>query len=215
MEDNLLREMQDDLRRDRAQRLWKRYGGMILGLCAAVVIGTAAGVAWRNHQAGKHEALTSELARALQKDKEREALSLVMKHAGHGPHAGIAGLQLAARELKDGGGKEALAAYQQVAEDASQEEAFRNLARVLAVHAALQYGLEVPAFSAPQSGEAFVAEMHEAKGWDLMAQGKQDEALARFAELKDNPEAPPQLRARMEAVTSYLATDAPRERPAP
>ncbi|GEM_PF-2303472 len=42
----LLREMEDDIRREQMASLWKRYGGALIGICVLIVLATAGHVAW-------------------------------------------------------------------------------------------------------------------------------------------------------------------------
>lgn len=51
--DEFLREVDEAVRQDQWLKLWRRYGSYILGAALAVVIGAAAGVAWRTWQ--QHE----------------------------------------------------------------------------------------------------------------------------------------------------------------
>ena len=49
--EELFREIEEDLRRDRMNRLWQRYGGLVLGAALLVVVGTAGKVFWDHRQA--------------------------------------------------------------------------------------------------------------------------------------------------------------------
>lgn len=50
VEDGLLREIDEDLRRERYALLWKRYGWVVITLVVAVVLGVAGYEAWRGYQ---------------------------------------------------------------------------------------------------------------------------------------------------------------------
>ena len=45
---DIFREVDEDLRRDRMERVFKRYGGIMLAAALAVVAATGGTVAWRN-----------------------------------------------------------------------------------------------------------------------------------------------------------------------
>jgi hypothetical protein len=49
--EELFREIEEDLRRDRMNRLWQRYGGLVLGAALLIVVGTAGKVFWDHRQA--------------------------------------------------------------------------------------------------------------------------------------------------------------------
>lgn len=50
VEDSLLREIDEDLRRERYALLWKRYGWVIISLVVALVVGVAGYEGWRGYQ---------------------------------------------------------------------------------------------------------------------------------------------------------------------
>jgi hypothetical protein len=43
---DIFQEVDEDIRKDKATELWKKYGGIVIGACLAVVIGTGANVGW-------------------------------------------------------------------------------------------------------------------------------------------------------------------------
>ena len=53
-QDSLLREIDEDLRRERYALLWKRYGWVIIALVVALVAGVAGYEAWRGYQKRLH-----------------------------------------------------------------------------------------------------------------------------------------------------------------
>jgi hypothetical protein len=62
---DIFREVDEDLRRDRLEKIWKRYGAAFVGAVLLIVAGTAGFVAWRNHQQAEAETKTAQLADAL------------------------------------------------------------------------------------------------------------------------------------------------------
>ena len=54
VQDSLLREIDEDLRRERYALLWKRYGWVIITLVVALVVGVAGYEAWRGYQQRVH-----------------------------------------------------------------------------------------------------------------------------------------------------------------
>src|SRR5688500_9742342 len=62
---DIFREVDEDLRRDRLEMIWMRYGAAFVGAVLVIVAGTAGFVAWRNHQHAEAETKTAQLADAL------------------------------------------------------------------------------------------------------------------------------------------------------
>ncbi|MEM7198521.1 MAG: tetratricopeptide repeat protein, partial [Pseudomonadota bacterium] len=55
---NIINEIDEDIRRERFERLWKRYGPWLIGLCVLVVASVAGYKVWQNYEE------TTRLARA-------------------------------------------------------------------------------------------------------------------------------------------------------
>jgi hypothetical protein len=49
-DDGLLREVEEELRRERLEKIWKDYGTYILGAAAAIVVGVLGFKYWESHQ---------------------------------------------------------------------------------------------------------------------------------------------------------------------
>ncbi len=64
MVDHLILEVDDELRRERMQKLWQRFGQYVVALSFAIILVTAAIVGWKSYQDSKNEGWTSELLAA-------------------------------------------------------------------------------------------------------------------------------------------------------
>jgi hypothetical protein len=53
---DIFREVDEDIRSDRLQRLWSKYSIAVFGVAVAIVIGTAVFVAIRHQQQARAEA---------------------------------------------------------------------------------------------------------------------------------------------------------------
>ncbi len=207
MEDNIIRELQEDIRRDRAKQLWDQYGTTIIGIAAAVIIGTGVGVAWKDYQSSKNQRLTGMLLAAVTQtddEKRRSALEETAKAAGSRAQGALAQLYLAAEARESGDVKEALAGYRDVGENA-KDGSLRNLGRVLAVHTAIDNSLDAEDTKPVPENNAFALSWQEAEGWKYYAAGEKDEAIKRFLSIVNDVDAPPVLRSRVLAVSSYLS----------
>lgn len=74
----LLREMEDDIRREQLTALWKRYGGFLLGGCVAIVIGTAAYVGWTDYTTKRNIARTDAIYEHLAEEDGAARLDAVL-----------------------------------------------------------------------------------------------------------------------------------------
>lgn len=193
----LYREIEEDIRRERWERLWLRYGRTALWASVAVVLGTAAGVLWGQHRTSQVAALTAQFlaaAESLQaQDYPKTIESLSAIEAARAPFSGLARLQRAAAEKSAGKQEEAQKTYEALA--ASGDD-FAGLARMMAGGAPPQDALRL-----------FYYTQNEWKAWRLSAEGKKSEAKVAFMALAEDEGAPLTLRSRARLALSQM--DAP------
>ena len=60
-DDDLLKEFEEDMRRERSEAVWKSFGKYVVWLSIAIVLGTASGVSWRYWQKTEGMRQTSQL----------------------------------------------------------------------------------------------------------------------------------------------------------
>src|SRR5271170_4123786 len=129
---DIFREVDEDVRRDRAAEFWKKYQNYIIG--AAVVVFVATGgwrfYEWRRIQAAEAAGARFEDALALERaGKDGEADAAFAKIAGDAPAGYMALARLsAAAALAKSDPARAIPAYDALAEDASLGPLFRETA---------------------------------------------------------------------------------------
>jgi len=88
--DQFIREVDEAVRQERWLTLWKQYGAYAIGAAVAIVIGTAAGVGWREWQAHQREeearryATAVQLLQAEQPAEAAEAFRALAEDTGSG-----------------------------------------------------------------------------------------------------------------------------------
>ncbi len=131
--DLLIREVDEELQRERFEKLWKRYGGWVIGAAVAVVLVVAGNQGWQYWQAQVRadEALRyGQALQALDAGDEDGALAIFAALGGEG-RTGYALLsQLRRAEILAAGGEveQARAVYDSIAGDASKPQRYRELA---------------------------------------------------------------------------------------
>src|SRR5690349_3477428 len=103
--DSLLREVEEELRRDQMQKLWDRYNGIILGAATLVVLAVGGYKLLENRRMAAAEAAGAEFAAAenLSSDKKKdEAEKAFANIAQTGPagYSALASLRLAGEQAK-------------------------------------------------------------------------------------------------------------------
>jgi hypothetical protein len=136
MSDNFLREIDEEVRRDKVAELWKKHGNLIILALVLVVLGVGAWRFWQNQQEQAAQVVSARLEEALKASRESrsdDAEKLLGEVAG-GSNQGyrlVARFRLAAetaRQDADSGAK----AFDALAGDAAIETVFRDLARLRA-----------------------------------------------------------------------------------
>jgi len=145
---DIFREVDEDLRRDRLDKLWRRFSPALIGGAALVIAATAGYVTWDRWQTSRLQERTAVLAQALEKvlpqagadgqprvpDKAAglEALTAVAGQL-EGTQATLARLYEAGLRADLGERDAAVALYDQIAGSGSVEPIFRGLAALQAV----------------------------------------------------------------------------------
>lgn len=202
---DLFHEVEEELKHERYLKLWKKYGGYVVGAAVAIVLGTAAVVGWREYQAAQRaeEGARYEAALALARDgKSAEAVAAFAAlgaDSGAG-YAALAGLQEAALKAKEGDMAGAAAIYERLAADDSVDDVLRHMATLLAVMYSLDGG--DPAVLAARLVPLTVEDnpWHfsalELRGLLALTTGDTQAARGAFTRLVDDPAAPPSVRRR-------------------
>ena len=134
--DEFIKEVEEDLKRDRQLELWRKYGKYAVSLALLAVITASAVVGWRSYQQnqsyeqGLKYAAALDLAGADKTGAAMTAFAELAAEAGAG-YAELARLQEAALLAKVGDGAGAAAVYEHLIADSGANRIFRDLALIL------------------------------------------------------------------------------------
>ena len=153
---DIFREVDEDLRRDRLEKIWERYGAAIVGAVLVIVAGTAGLGRRLNHQHTEAETETAQLADALRlagnsagqvirqqyqrRSQSRRRCPVGLRRAerhgaGHPARFFEAGLR-----AREGDNAAAIKIYDELTQSAKLEPVYRDLATVLSVMHQVQTG---------------------------------------------------------------------------
>lgn len=137
---DIFQEVDEDLRRDRYERLWQRYGGIILVVAIIVIAGTAGYVVWEKWRTTRQMTETQSLAEMIEPalaatGDAAAAATALAGFAGQSAsgQAILARFFEAGLRAKAGDRPAAVAAYDRLAADSSLPAGYRDLAVLLAV----------------------------------------------------------------------------------
>jgi hypothetical protein len=203
--DLLIKEVDEELRQDQLNALWKRHGNLIVGAAVALVLGVAGWQSWTAWQTKQQQAASAQYSQAqrlLEQNKAAEANAVLGKVAAEGTagYRMLATMEQAGQRLKAGDAAAAVALYDALAADSGVDELYRDLARLKAAYLKLDGG---DAAAIAKSVEALVAESspwrHSAREIQALAalkQGDTAKAGDLYRKLAEDPAAPQGIRSR-------------------
>ncbi len=217
-----LREVDDELRRDQAMRLWRSWGRIAIAAIAIGLLALAAWLFWRNRQEEARGVEGEQMAQSLQKLEAgdiagaKPALDQLARSDTKGYRA-AAQMALAAAALGKGDTADAVKRYAAIAADASFDQPYRDLAIVR--QTAAEYDTLPPAkvidrlrpLAVP--GQAFFGSAGEMSAIAYMRLGQPKVAGTMLAAMASDPQVPDSVRSRavqLAAANGVDATVAPR-----
>ncbi|MGV8996893.1 MAG: tetratricopeptide repeat protein [Parvibaculaceae bacterium] len=134
---DIFSEIEQDIRRERANKLWEKYGIYLIGLAVAIIVVAAAVIGYRAWQTAKAGAASSAYdvviaATAKQKPEEAAAALEAFANTTTSGYAALARFREAGFLLTAGNKQGAVAALDKISADKAVSPAFQGLARVKA-----------------------------------------------------------------------------------
>lgn len=130
-------EIEEDLKRDRLEEAWKKYGKYVIAIAVVIVLATAGNTGWRYYQTSQKVEMANQFDQAgmLARDGNIDGAidklaSLAQEGAGYGT---LARLQQAALMAENGDKEGAVAVYDAIAADGAADQIYADLALVLSV----------------------------------------------------------------------------------
>jgi len=208
---DIFQEVEEDLKRERNEALWRKYGKYIVGVAAVIVLGVAGREGWKSYKENSRIENGTRMANAIElaqagEEKQDAALGALDAIIADG-NAGFVALghfQKAAVYLRAGAKDSAVAELEAIAGNSDVEKIYRDLAVVqIAMNNAdganskdLIARLEpiaVPENPWYYSAREMIAMLH-------IAVGEIEAAKPLLTEIADDSEAPSGMRARASEI---------------
>lgn len=210
---DLLREVDEEIRRERYMRLWDRFGIYVVGAALLVVIAVAGwrGLEWYQAREAAKSGAQFEAALRLAADGKRAEAEAAFNELSKDATSGYRTLARfrAAAEAAKTDAKAGVAAYDALAADQSLEPAFRDIARLHAGYLLADTAsvAEMTERMAPLQGPAapFRHSANELVGLAHYRAGEIDAAGKIFATIAGDADAPPSMRQRMQVMNALVA----------
>ncbi|MEH3116537.1 MAG: tetratricopeptide repeat protein [Methylorubrum populi] len=208
-----IREVDEDYRRDQIARIWKRYNALIITLAILLVAGVGGYNYWRHAERTRAEAASEryDLANRLAKDGKTEEADrdfAAIRTGGPGGYALLARFRVAAETAKRDGAAGAKA-YDGLADDPGIGDSLRDLARLRAALLRLDSADPNAALTSLQGlatpTNAFRHTARETLGLTALKRGDVEGAGRWFDQIGADAETPQGLRQRVEVYEALVA----------
>jgi hypothetical protein len=201
----LIREIEEDIRRERYQALWRRFGKAMVIASVLVVLATIVAVVWKDRQRAHAMTQTSQLLAGIERLNAGDYKIAVAEFDKfiadeNSPYYAIAMLHKA--QAQNGSGDK-YAAANTYAQLSAHDGAWAELARLRQADA--------PA----EKTAVFYYSQSELRAWRLLELGKKDEAVTLMIALRDDANAPRSLRERLAQTLAHIAPEKIAEADAP
>ena len=186
---DIFHEVEEDLRRDQAAAIWKKYGNYIIGAALVLVLAVAANWGWTEYSTRQQLQASADFLKAAATSdlKQREtALSKVVSDGG--TYAVLARFRLAETALEADEKDKARGILTEIAKNQGADKPLRDLGAVQAALLELEIGKPETAAELvkdlTKEGEAYRLSALEITGLSALAAGDKEKAKTTFEALK-------------------------------
>lgn len=139
---DILREVEESLRTDRAMRFWNDHGKTIIMIVAAIILGTIAQSGWVAYKKNQDEKSTSLFLDSIKKENSIEALKKLSTDKNSSGSA-LSGLTAASMAIEKQNWNDAIESYKHVSQNKSAPKLYKDLAIIQMVSLQLDHDKKV------------------------------------------------------------------------
>jgi hypothetical protein len=214
---DIFREVEEDIRRDRLQHLWDKYGIYLIGFVVGIIALTSLVVGWRAYTQSQAEeaskAFASAVAEAAKEGTDAAAIFSDLADEAPSGYASLARLRAAGALAEAGEIDQAIAAYDAVSADSGADDILRDLAKVksgtLLVGRTSYDDLAIRLVPLAGNDEPWRNPAREALGMAAYAEQKYAQAQSFFQSIVGDQTATPGLRDRAHVMLALIAPNVP------
>ncbi|WOF73523.1 tetratricopeptide repeat protein [Parvibaculaceae bacterium PLY_AMNH_Bact1] len=214
---DIFREVEEDIRRDRLQHLWDKYGIYLIGFVVGIIALTSLIVGWSSYSRSAAEdaskAFAAAVAEAAQEGADASTIFTELADQAPSGYAALSRLRAAGALAEAGEIDQAIAAYDAVAADSSADEILRDLAKVksgtLLVGRTSYDDLAIRLVPLAGDSEPWRNPAREALGMAAFAEQKYAQAQSFFQSIIGEQTATPGVRDRAHVMLALIAPHVP------
>lgn len=212
---DIFREVEEDVRRERAEKIWKRWGAYILAAGVLVFVGIGGWQLWQRHERQEREKLSDQFLAAQRITNPRDAANAFvdLSRTGKGGYALVARLAQANAMFASGQGKQAIEIYKDIA--ASDSGTIGSVARLRAAWASADTSTrnQLAELLKPfdQAENPWRQNAQEVLAYADYRALDMKSAQAKYAALAADPQSPDSLKARARAMAEFIKNGGARD----
>ncbi|MBZ9722664.1 tetratricopeptide repeat protein [Mesorhizobium sp. CO1-1-11] len=212
-DDSFIREVNDEMRREQAQKLWDRFGPALLVIAVLVVLGTAAFVGyryWDETRANRSGDAFSQALKLANDGKNDDALAALdqLEKDGYGAYPLLARMRAATVKANKGDVAGAVKDFDDVAADTAIPQGLRDMARLRAAFLLVDHGSFADVSSRVEALTSDTNTLRhsarEALGLAAWKEGKTQDALKLFDQIAADDGAPRNTRERATLMSELI-----------
>ena len=212
---DIFREVEEDVRRERAKNIWKRFGAYIIAAGVLVFLGIGGWQLWQRHERQEREKLSDQFLAAQRITNPRDAANAFvdLSRTGKGGYGLVARLAQANAMFASGQGKPAIDLYKEIA--ASDNGTIGSVARLRAAWASVDISTRT------QLAELLKPFDQAENPWRQNAQEvlayadyralDMKSAQTKYAAIAADPQSPDSLKARARAMAEFIKNGGARD----
>ncbi len=215
VDDNVFREVDEELRRERLEKLWEKYGTIVIGAIILLVLSVAGSIWWQNQQVSKRQAAGDQFIQALRDvakddtDKADAKFKALIESSPKG-YEDLSRLHLASNLAAKGQTGEAEILYKKVTLNPSADKILRDYAKlnlaILKLENATYEETSKALSEFTQKGAIWQNTANEVVALAAFKEGKFEDAKSKFSEILTNKSTPSALKRRAQIMIDVISS---------
>ena len=219
---DIFQEVEEDVRRERYEQLWKKYGNYVVGAAALLVIAVGGWQAWTAYDNNQRRAVSDQYEAAQKaagagKAADAEAQFAELSKSGYSGYATLAKFNLASVYLAQNKRDQAVTLLRELTESSDEQVSSVARIRLAWLEADARPRPEIQALVEPLTASEnpwrFAAS--EVLAYSELKTGSRPQAENDFLNLSQENQAPAGLRQRASAIVAYLKANPGSTLPSP
>lgn len=213
---DIFREIDEELRQERFEKLWQRYGKLVIGAAVAIVVAVAGFKAFEHYQTKQRQTQSAQYAAAaklLAEGKKTEAVALFagLGKDGNAGYAILSRFQQAAIKADTGDLAGAIRLYDALAAGNDVDNSLRQAAVIFSVSRQIDNGsadrtaLDNRLKPLMEKTNPWRHSANELSGLLAFQAGDNTVARTRFTTIADDLQAPQRMRTRASQILAVIA----------